>query len=136
MQKWDRQNRSEEEESTAQMLMRCPAKEALETDFEFRDDTRDDLLSKPFAGAAVYKLTRREYQIIATVIQWLGSNVGFAFLQECLRQAGYRINWVNQEYADMAPEKNQTTRFSIIRGAQVPLPEGDSPKAEENAVKI
>lgn len=33
----------------------------------------------------------RERTIVATVIQWLGSNCGFSFLQEALRRAGYRI---------------------------------------------
>lgn len=27
----------------------------------------------------------------ATVIQWLGSNVGFSFVEECLGEAGYRV---------------------------------------------
>lgn len=35
--------------------------------------------------------TKRERQVAATVIQWLGSNVGFSFLQVALRNCGYRI---------------------------------------------
>ena len=33
----------------------------------------------------------RDRIVAATVIQWLGSNVGFGFLEEALRKCGYRI---------------------------------------------
>lgn len=36
-------------------------------------------------------VTVRDTKIAATVIQWLGTNVGFAFLEEVLRSQGYRI---------------------------------------------
>ena len=35
--------------------------------------------------------TERDDQIAATVIQWLGSNVGFSFLQEALGKCGFMI---------------------------------------------
>ena len=36
-------------------------------------------------------ITNRDRLIAATVIQWLGTNVGFCFLNEVLRKAGYSI---------------------------------------------
>lgn len=36
-------------------------------------------------------LTARDRFVAATVIQWLGSNVGFSFLQECLEKFGYKV---------------------------------------------
>jgi hypothetical protein len=36
-------------------------------------------------------ITERDRIITATVIQWLGSNVGLAFLQESLRRCGYDV---------------------------------------------
>jgi hypothetical protein len=33
----------------------------------------------------------RESRIVATVMQWLGSNIGFSFLETTLARAGYRI---------------------------------------------
>lgn len=33
----------------------------------------------------------RDAQVAATIIQWLGSNVGFSFLHDALSRAGYRI---------------------------------------------
>lgn len=36
-------------------------------------------------------VTPSERYVAATVIQWLGTNCGFAFLQECLRECGYYI---------------------------------------------
>lgn len=39
----------------------------------------------------VYKVTPRDHAIVATVIQWLGSNVGFSFLSSALRKGGFSI---------------------------------------------
>lgn len=38
-----------------------------------------------------FPLTQDTATAAATVVQWLGSNVGFSFLEEALRVAGYRI---------------------------------------------
>ncbi len=35
--------------------------------------------------------TKREAQIAATIFQWLGTNVGHAFLTSALDKAGYKI---------------------------------------------
>ena len=46
----------------------------------------------PFQDSYYIKLiTKRERMIVATVVQWLGSNCGFCFLQKTLRKCGYRI---------------------------------------------
>jgi hypothetical protein len=37
------------------------------------------------------KITNRDRLITATVIQWLGTNVGFCWLREALSKAGYDI---------------------------------------------
>jgi hypothetical protein len=36
-------------------------------------------------------MTQRHASVVATVIQWLGTNVGSGFLQECLRRVGEHI---------------------------------------------
>jgi hypothetical protein len=36
-------------------------------------------------------ITERDRNIAATLIQWLGSNVGMAFLHESLRRCGYDV---------------------------------------------
>lgn len=36
-------------------------------------------------------ITKRDRFIVATIIQWLGTNVGFCWLQETLRQCGYDL---------------------------------------------
>jgi hypothetical protein len=40
---------------------------------------------------AIWKVTNRERVIVATIVQWLGSNVGWCFLGECLKRCGYKI---------------------------------------------
>ena len=40
-------------------------------------------------------VTKREAQVAATIIQSLGTNVGFAFLEEALREAGYVVRKIN-----------------------------------------
>ncbi len=37
------------------------------------------------------KISNKERLIVATIIQWLGTNCGFCFLQEALSKAGYKI---------------------------------------------
>ena len=45
-----------------------------------------------FAGSGpCWPVTRRDSRVAATVIQWLGTNVGFGFLVEALRDAGYDV---------------------------------------------
>lgn len=39
----------------------------------------------------ITKITKRDKYIVATVIQWLGSNVGMSFLHSTLRKCGYKI---------------------------------------------
>jgi hypothetical protein len=43
------------------------------------------------SGKAVEEISKRDRMIVATVIQWLGSNCGFCFLQETLSDCGYKI---------------------------------------------
>lgn len=35
--------------------------------------------------------TKRERMLVATAIQWLGTNCGFCFLRECLEKAGWSV---------------------------------------------
>lgn len=44
-----------------------------------------------FRGKKLLKITFRDRLIVATVIQWLGTNCGLCFLREALKKAGYEI---------------------------------------------
>lgn len=61
---------------------------------------QDLFIDKDFAPLATEKwhleITSRERMIVATVIQWLGSNVGMGFLEASLKKCGYKI--VKDEY--------------------------------------
>lgn len=46
----------------------------------------DRYISKP-----AFKISARDAKIVATVVQWLGTNIGFNFLQMALEAAGYEI---------------------------------------------
>lgn len=63
---------------TAQLLMERPLKDGEKRCLFFRG---------PFA----FILNYRDRVIIATVIQWLGSNIGFAFLMSALAACGYEV---------------------------------------------
>lgn len=39
----------------------------------------------------IAKVTKRDRFMVATVMQWLGTNVGFNFLRETLSDCGYKI---------------------------------------------
>jgi len=44
-----------------------------------------------YPGRIVVKINPRDRFIVATIIQWLGTNVGFSFLVKCLNQCGYDV---------------------------------------------
>lgn len=48
----------------------------------------------PLTRKWITEITNRDRMIAATVIQWLGSNVGMAFLQDALKRFGARIEEV------------------------------------------
>lgn len=37
------------------------------------------------------EVTQAEATAAASVVQWLGSNCGWSFMEECIRKCGYRI---------------------------------------------
>lgn len=44
-----------------------------------------------FSYRAKTIINKRDRYIVATVIQWLGSNIGRCFIEDCLKKAGYKI---------------------------------------------
>lgn len=48
-------------------------------------------------GRATHIINPRERMIVATVIQWLGSNVGFCWLQETLKKGGYEVKRIKKD---------------------------------------
>lgn len=38
-----------------------------------------------------WPVRRRDCQVAATVVQWLGTNIGMCFLEEALQRAGFRL---------------------------------------------
>ena len=57
--------------------------------------------SRNFFNREAYRrtqqITDRDRMIVATVIQWLASNVGFCFLERMLKSAGYEIRKIDKE---------------------------------------
>ncbi|MNL07833.1 hypothetical protein D3C87_1285260 [compost metagenome] len=51
-------------------------------------------------------LSKRERMIVATVIQWLGSNVGMCFLEETFKKIGYKLIPIENPDSDN-PDLNQ-----------------------------
>ena len=43
------------------------------------------------------KITNRDKYVVATVIQWLGTNVGWCFLEECLKECGYTLHRTEEQ---------------------------------------
>jgi hypothetical protein len=48
---------------------------------------------RPFIRSAkpIHRITDDERMIAATVVQWLGTNCGRSFLEECMKEAGYEF---------------------------------------------
>lgn len=66
----------------AQGLMQKPPKPGQDRGWDWRPIVR---------GPVAFVLCGRERVIIATIIQWLGSNIGFDFLRRALDRCGYEI---------------------------------------------
>ncbi len=45
----------------------------------------------------LHKITKRERVIVATIIQWLGTNCGWCWLNKAVNNAGYRIVKIKDE---------------------------------------
>jgi len=56
---------------------------------------------------AIVLITPIHRYIVATIIQWLGSNVGWCFLEVCLKRCGYQITRI----------KNETTKCENCGGS-------------------
>ena len=50
-----------------------------------------DIVNKYNDIECMLEINNRDRLVAATVIQWLGTNVGFCFLKETLSDAGYKI---------------------------------------------
>lgn len=64
---------------------------ALADKWEIENPAPGQFGHQPVLNALVPDCTQRDAQVAATVIQWLGSEVGFNFLQEALDAAGYQV---------------------------------------------
>ncbi len=62
----------------------------------------------PFTGTHVQLAPCDQHaaSVAATVIQWLGSNVGMCFLEESLRQCGFRLQQAERTTPETAPVSN------------------------------
>lgn len=49
------------------------------------------------AGSLRLLISKRDAFVAATVVQWLGTNCGYAFLEKCLRRAGLKIVAVDEK---------------------------------------
>lgn len=56
-----------------------------------RNMLRHLLVPYPATEGRLHYVTKREAEVAASIIQWLGSNVGFAFLCENLDKLGYKV---------------------------------------------
>lgn len=120
MEEWDRENKDSPTMyhgmGIAQLLMIIRAKEALLFDGPQQDTPKDCKKYRDWGEVCVYDLSEREQRIIATIVQWLGTNVGFSFLNRCLRRANYVIQEFEPFVYNPEPEPNpvKVGRFRIL----------------------
>jgi len=105
---WNREN--SEGRDLAQKLFIVSKKSAVLFDGPDQDQLPyHDFISGD--SVCIYNLTEREQCIIATIIQWLGTNVGFGFLQEVLKQSGYFLTSLKKEL----PAKKKLNRYDFLK---------------------
>lgn len=84
---------------------------------------QDLFIDAPMTAATpskvIHKITTIERRIVATVIQWLGSNIGFSFLEDSLKQCGYKISPIkeNESRIVLNDEEELTDRNTKVVAA-------------------
>jgi hypothetical protein len=80
----------------------------------FDGPTRDDISYGSLYGTeiCVYKLSVREHRILATFVQWLGTNCGFGFLHEALQRCGRYIDY-HRTYIER--KSGKLNRYEILK---------------------
>ncbi|MBA4349518.1 MAG: hypothetical protein C0415_05980 [Thermodesulfovibrio sp.] len=85
---WQHENEGRQNSSRLQDLM-------IEVSDEPKDGfhkRRSMIMSRGYDFVKIHhKITQRDAEIVATVIQWLGSNVGMSFLAAALKECGKKI---------------------------------------------
>jgi hypothetical protein len=101
----------------AQLLMIISEEAAKHFDGPNQDGHQYHLFNSFMNGPeiCVYELTEREQRIIATIVQWLGTNVGFGFVCRCLRKAGYTIADTWEPEPKPVESLRLKGRFRILR---------------------
>lgn len=66
-----------------------PREVAFAKRWEYENDHRGG--AEPIMQGLIPDWTPRDAEVAATLIQWLGSNVGFSFVEESLRCCGYLV---------------------------------------------
>jgi hypothetical protein len=61
-------------------------------------------------GRMPFTITQRDAVIVATIIQWLGTNCGFAFVVHALEKCNYRV----VEVRPPKPNKEEST-YRLVR---------------------
>jgi hypothetical protein len=101
----------------AQLLMIISAEKAMLYDGPNQDGDQYHLFNSFMNGpeVCIYDLTEREQRIIATIVQWLGTNVGFGFICRCFRRAGYEIRDIREPSFKPVKSLELKGRFRILR---------------------
>lgn len=63
-----------------------------------------------------FKIGRSEATIVATVMQWIGTNVGFSFIRRCLERSGYRVIERTDKWNASEPPRVCTLQNNIWAG--------------------
>jgi len=49
------------------------------------------VIQTPYDGLPLEEISERDRVVAATIVQWLGSNVGWSFIEEALGRSGFQI---------------------------------------------
>lgn len=85
MDQWDYENENDRDLLSALMIEPCDGDDPDRVT-GFRGDRLGQHYKRPLG-----QTTLRDRIVAATVVQWLGSNVGMSFLEMALKRCGYKI---------------------------------------------
>jgi hypothetical protein len=85
------------------------------------------------------KITPRDREIVATVVQWLGTNVGGGFLYEVFNRAGWKLygpEWVKNEERLRERERALDGREAALDGREAAIVRAEAAQATRFAAQF
>lgn len=95
----------------------CKFEKAFAEAWQHENEAHRNLLQQLFneGWSSAHEVSASERFVAATVVQWLGTNVGFSFLLDVVRKQGWRLEEVPPTPPPKPTPKNPYAKRKIVK---------------------